>query len=921
MTKKPACVLILAILIITHSWSQEKTPEKGESYEFYKKAEELWEVNTNETDSLALIYYLEAISKATEETSTNQEFLYDAYIKSGRLKQTEGSLREAIKLYLDAIKISSSLDLSDSTRFHPCLFIGMAYYIFQEIDSSIIYLEQAQTISENYSNVSELDQLYNTLGVVNYELGNYAQSINFFRKAIKVTPNLPGYSEYQLEAYQSNIASALRRLGEYDSAITAYRAMLSGGLNSDDLFINLGVSYKELSNFDSSLYFFNKVSSLTAILYNNLAATNLDNGNVEDAMDNINKALSFAEDSLAGKITMGTSYRLLGDTYIKRQSPIEALENYQKALNKLVHGFNDSSVYSNPKSQFILGSYNLFDVLIAKASTFDKEYRRSNDSTMLHGAIDAYDAAIKVSDYIAKNFDNDDARIFHSSVVLHGYEQAVELLIYAHEQSGSVPILEKAFVWSEKSKANTLAINLKEGQLKRKNSLPDSLLRTENNLKFQLSRLLRRLDRAASLEESNLIENEILNAELALSRVRNRFHNYPEYYEEKFAFDSVNVDFIRQHVLDKTTVLLSHFYSDSILYQFVLTKDRTSVHRILNDQKYQDALSAFKSELHIIEPGRSYQGGAPSKFVYEKLFGPLKNDLKGIKSLIIVPHGPLRDLPFEALEDATGRYVIEKFDISYQYAASFLQEYKNGGLDLKKTIAIAPFGSETVVESHENFLPLFFSETEIEGLKGIKLIRENATKENFLRYKDSVSIIHLATHAIANGDDPSRSFIAFYPSLASDSSYKLFAHELYNTSMSQTKLAFLSACETAQGKLISGEGIMSLSRAFAYAGCPNMITSLWKAEDHATAFISQRFYTHLQSGLGFSQSLQQAKIDLIRKPEYAQFHSPSYWSHLVFVGSPLVHDSRGSAWVYAVLSLVLISIVVFRGRKVFGPRG
>ncbi|MCG8390278.1 MAG: CHAT domain-containing protein, partial [Cytophagales bacterium] len=211
---------------------------------------------------------------------------------------------------------------------------------------------------------------------------------------------------------------------------------------------------------------------------------------------------------------------------------------------------------------------------------------------------------------------------------------------------------------------------------------------------------------------------------------------------------------------------------------------------------------------------------------------------------------------------------------------------------------------------------LLFSEQEIEQLEGIKLTREQGTKSNFLKYKDEVSVIHLATHAIVNNEDPSRSFIAFFPDKAEENNYKLFAHELYNTTMSQTQLAFLSACETAQGKLVSGEGIMSLSRAFAYAGCPNMITSLWKAEDHTTAFISQRFYHHLKNGLEFSKALRQAKIDLLQSPQYAQFHSPSYWSHLVFVGSPSAHSNTQPAWVYVLVLLALVGFLAYKGRRI-----
>ena len=212
---------------------------------------------------------------------------------------------------------------------------------------------------------------------------------------------------------------------------------------------------------------------------------------------------------------------------------------------------------------------------------------------------------------------------------------------------------------------------------------------------------------------------------------------------------------------------------------------------------------------------------------------------------------------------------------------------------------MAPFGNAEGAEWEGGYLPLPASHREADALDGVILSQREATKRNFVRYTDEASIIHLATHAIVNDEDPLRSYIVFYPHNEADSSYKLFAHELYNISLDKTHLAFLSACETASGKLVAGEGIMSLSRAFSYAGCPNLVTSLWKAEDHSTAYISERFYHYLHDGRDFAAALRQAKLDLLRDKQYAQFHDPSYWSHLVFVGTPLPSNELGEAtWLW-----------------------
>lgn len=914
MLAKRIASLFVLVLWLDHTWSQKM--DRSEIEKLYYKSNMLFDLNEINSDSIALLGFKNVIKDISVNDQKDSYILFDSNIKAGRLEQTYGSLPSAIRHYKSCIAIQEEFKLPDTLLFHPFLFIGMIYSTLEEKDSAILYMEEAERISNKNPGISERYRLFNSLGVIYYTLGNYVQSINYFRKAIKITPHIPGYSEYLVSAYQSNIGSALRKLGEYDSAANLYRNMIETGVNEPIALMNLGRCFIRLNYPDSALRYLKLSNIGSAYVYNSVAEAYLLKQDSKSAFTYLKRAIKLADAGQSTTVVAGYTYKLKGDAHFMLGAWDLALKNYQKSLTTWVNDFNDSSIYANPQKPRITFIYYLFETLIAKAGVFDKLYRNNEDTRDLAQAIDTYDLAMKTSDFIAKNFDNDDARLFHSSISFSAYQEAVDLLILAYVNSGDKSFIKKAFEWSEQSKANSLAINLKENQLKRKKNLPDSIIRREGNLKFSLSQLLSRLDRAKNREESDRLENEILNIELALSRVRARFHDYDRYYRQKFAYDSVSIDFIQKEVLSNTTALLSYFYSDSTLYQFVLTQDHISAHKIAIDREYEEAIFSFENELQTIKPGRRYQGHPASRVAYRRLFSPLEPELKGIKSLIILPHGPLYGIPFEALEDENGHYLLEKYDITYQYAASFLQTSEKEEVDLEKMIAVAPFGGNVQGDLPGTFLPLLFSEQEIEQLEGIKLTREQGTKSNFLKYKDEVSVIHLATHAIVNNEDPSRSFIAFFPDKAEENNYKLFAHELYNTTMSQTQLAFLSACETAQGKLVSGEGIMSLSRAFAYAGCPNMITSLWKAEDHTTAFISQRFYHHLKNGLDFSKALRQAKIDLLQSPQYAQFHSPSYWSHLVFVGSPSAHSNTQPAWVYVLVLLALVGFLAYKGRRI-----
>src|SRR6185369_4542872 len=129
-----------------------------------------------------------------------------------------------------------------------------------------------------------------------------------------------------------------------------------------------------------------------------------------------------------------------------------------------------------------------------------------------------------------------------------------------------------------------------------------------------------------------------------------------------------------------------------------------------------------------------------------------------------------------------------------------------------------------------------------------------------------------------NNELPMRSYVAFSP-VNDQSDYRLYAEEIYSMDLDSTDLVILSACETGSGQLIKGEGLMSLSRAFAYAGCPNIITSLWKAEDKATAYIGRRLHQYLQKDYPKDEALQKAKLDLLNSREIGpRFKTPNYWA-------------------------------------------
>jgi CHAT domain-containing protein len=144
-------------------------------------------------------------------------------------------------------------------------------------------------------------------------------------------------------------------------------------------------------------------------------------------------------------------------------------------------------------------------------------------------------------------------------------------------------------------------------------------------------------------------------------------------------------------------------------------------------------------------------------------------------------------------------------------------------------------------------------------------------------------ILHFATHALVNSRHPELSGVVL--SLVDEQGQAqdgfLRVHEIYSLKLAGD-LVVLSACQTALGKEVRGEGLLGLTQAFMYAGAPRVVVSLWNVSDEATAELMKRFYrAMLVDGLRPGAALRAAQVGLSREPRWA---APYYWAGFVLQG-------------------------------------
>lgn len=151
---------------------------------------------------------------------------------------------------------------------------------------------------------------------------------------------------------------------------------------------------------------------------------------------------------------------------------------------------------------------------------------------------------------------------------------------------------------------------------------------------------------------------------------------------------------------------------------------------------------------------------------------------------------------------------------------------------------------------------------------------KEATEDVFLREAPKHGVIHLATHSVIDDENPMNSHLLLGKGEKHDGT--LHTHEIYDLDLN-ARLTVLSSCNSGVGKHESGEGVMSLAHAFAYAGCPSIVMSLWEVDDKATAPLMAGFYKQLAQNQPLDQAMRQAKLEYV-KTHTKQQAAPFYWA-------------------------------------------
>lgn len=355
---------------------------------------------------------------------------------------------------------------------------------------------------------------------------------------------------------------------------------------------------------------------------------------------------------------------------------------------------------------------------------------------------------------------------------------------------------------------------------------------------------------------------------------------------------------------DRSTAILEYVVSEGKSFLFAITIDTAGRPSI---KSYPLSASSKEMSRKVSDYRSTVASGGldfakQSRELYDLVVKPAASQLAGKTGIIIVPDGPLWDLPFQTLQNATGKYLIEFASLSYAPSLSGLREMerRSRGRTPAANLELLAFGNPFVQEERiermqkvfmsEKLDPLPEAERLVSGLAKMygpnrsriftgAAAREQIAKEEAPKFR----IVQFATHGILNNASPMYSHLV----LARDENDPkedglLEAWEMKDLDL-KADMVILSACDTARGKISGGEGVVGMTWAMFIAGAPTTVASQWKVESSSTTEFMLEFHRQMlgKQKISKAEALRRASLKLMKMPQYRH---PSYWGAWVMVG-------------------------------------
>jgi CHAT domain-containing protein/tetratricopeptide (TPR) repeat protein len=859
--------------------SEASNEAKQTALESYRQAADLWRVLGNaegqgvatlgrgrtELDLNELPAAYEAIQQAIPllHQAKNQLEESNAFITLQGVYLKRGDIGEAFHYVNQALKLAQEAKARPAEA--SALYnLSIIYKLRGELQKALNSLKEELEIEHELQNRDkEVYTLY-AMGSVYYDLGDldkarekYEQALSLSRTEETTASRRPGLLY--------NIGWILFRQGQPEEAMGLFRQALTAS--------------REL-----------KDSETMAPALHNLGVAEISQGYLQEGFSSLRQALELRKDK--NPYPLAQTLRELGTAYDRLGDPDQAIGYFAESL----------------KIARRIGAPGLVAEALYRWALLDRKRERFEE------ALDKIGEAVRLVESLRSGVEADDLRTSFFASKRDYYELYIDLLVRLYQRHPEGPYLRDALAASERARARGLLDLLAVGKIELQQGIAPELRRRETELSSRLSWIL---DQVSQSPLEGSWEPKIRQTEEEMgqfeSEVRDQF---PQYAGLRFPapLDLGGT----QQLLGEDTALLEYFVGREGSALFVVTREGLAAYPLPPAAEISSRVQGVRSLVERPAGLDLSEFRRQSAKLYQLLLGPAREVLAHKHSLLIAADGPLYVLPFEVLlkDEDRGRplpqlsYLLTDHAVSYVPSASVLRGLREakhdeepGGLAPKAFVAFAdpvsgpgpqpspesPMARGIAAPSGSSLPRLIYSAQEVKEIAQLfqadqvkVYVGQEATKENVLGNPlvEGAQRVHFATHGYVDEVRPELSALILTPSAGSQNG-NLTVADIFNMRL-RADLVVLSACKTAMGKEVSGEGMVGLTRAFLYAGARTLVVSLWPVVDRTTADLMQSFYRSLGKAASKAEALRQAKLGMIRAGQA----DPYLWAPFILSGEP-----------------------------------
>lgn len=930
-------------------------------------------------DGQKALKYLESLEKEAATVFKKPDIaqsLIHKYI--GYVYYYDKDMVGAYKPFQKALAIRTAVDPKDKNLFRDNYNLGVIYRNISHYEEALECYQAALDLLGDDAEHKYLATIYLQIATVYKRIENYGAAEDYIERALNSYEAIYGKESLDLASTimeKGNIqilaASSASTIKEGIKTLKEAVALLEAG--GDDYLLDLaiahqsiatayrfmGVDTKKESDYELALKFYLKaekvidkvapvsLENLTGYLataQSYLGMKNLDkaelyldkNKKMLDELNfeskNINRSRSYLFEA---KLAMAKKEDITKVAAIYDQAILALLENTDK-LPK------DLNLLPYLKNAEVISAAELTTILSGRMYMYTKAYEEKKDVAFLEKAMADLNEFEKVVDFIRVEYTASGSKLAWSDFVVEDFGKGINICLTLAREKKDDSYLEKAYYFSEKSKALLLLESFQSTKASKFSGLPEGVLAEEEKLRLATSDARQQL---FQLKQGGKLESEAYGSKQTewldkkqtyADFVKRMEKEHPAYYKMKYDLNILDVAATQEMLLEDQD-LIEYYVTDEHIYAFKIGKSSFEVKDLKAPNDLLEDVGNFRGSIYnyYLNAGERTEKGYDKYSnqyaevgykMYQTLIEPL-GELK--KRLIIIPAGALANMPFEPIlmekpetpkNYKSHKYLTKKHIIAYNYSATLLSEMRNRnyGNNRETLLAIAPeFGTDAasfVRGKRFALAPLTFNTVEVENVrkmlgKGTLLMGQDAIEPKFKEMGGNYKIIHFATHGMANDRDPDFSLLAFTDIPDSVENEFLYVNDLYNMELN-TDLIVLSACETGLGEMRKGEGVISLARGFAYAGTKSIFTTLWSVNDQATANIIEGFYSYLKAGKPKDEALHLAKLDFLEGGNNMTSH-PFLWAPYIFIGdSAPMNLGGGFPWLYVGIGGLALALLL-----------